>query len=83
MGLASDIGRARCQQPDPRTINHIPLGGRTGKRRRDGDEGEEEERVKGDLRWKSSRARRQLRKDGRKIKEQGRRGVKEERQSAI
>lgn len=39
--------------------------------------------MKGDLRWKSSRARRQLRKDGSKIKEQGRRGVKEERQSAI
>lgn len=42
MGIASDIGRALCQQSDPLTINHIPLGGRIGKRRRDGDEGERE-----------------------------------------
>lgn len=38
VGPASDIGRAWCQQSDPRTINHITLGGRTGKRWRDGDE---------------------------------------------
>lgn len=42
--------QAPCQQPDPLTINHIPLGGRTGERRGDGDEGEEEE--EGEKRFK-------------------------------
>lgn len=40
---ASLIGGAPCQHSDPLTINHIPLGGRTGKRRRTGDDEEEEE----------------------------------------
>lgn len=42
-GTASYIGRALCQHSDPLTINHIPLGGRTGKRRRAGDDEEEGE----------------------------------------
>lgn len=71
VGIASDIGRAQYQQSDPLAINHIPLGGRTGKRRRDGD-GEKRrrrERERGNLRWESSRAVRQLRKDDRRAKE--------------
>lgn len=37
------IGRAVHQHSDPFTINHIPLGDRTGKRRRAGGDDEEEE----------------------------------------
>ena len=38
VGIASDIRRAGRQESDPRAIHHIPPGGRTGERRRDGDE---------------------------------------------
>ena len=37
------LEEAPCQQSDPLSINHIPLGGRTGERRGDGDEEEKEE----------------------------------------
>lgn len=79
-GGGGGIRRAVHQHSDPSTINHIPLGGRTGKRRRAGGDDEEEEEEG----WRQKTKQRQLRKDERRVTERRRRRrVQEERQSAI